>query len=547
MPKRLRGNSPSDSASTKRIRGVTTPVDRLSSLSNELLLHILSFLPISSLNVCQRLSRRYHALGGDSELWKRQYYSQWVRPRARRLASARPSKLPAPAEYSPRVSTWFDHSHLAEEGKVTNWKRQYRLRHNWSNGSCRVTEIEFLEPPYPPVLVKLCAGIVFTADAAYGLRAWAAKDPTSCLSSISFSDSNVSTTRPTSLAVSQLPEGQEIVVGFETGRFSRYVYDVQTCRLGLRSSHVGFRDGAITAMALSSPYLLMVSQHKILSLYNLRTRSTGKAQDALGPCEIASLQAENMVAPMTLSLRVSTFEIVTTIVYSFYHIGCGWSLGIQELRFNKDGQQLESRLTTTVDSQYGIRPLQSLPSNKRRQSATTDPIYSSATPTEPSILHQQPPTSMSYSHPYLLTSHADNTLTMYLLVSNSNSLFVRGGRRLWGHTSSVSTVQVTNRGKAVSVSSLGNEIRIWELETTVSSLGSRRPLKEESSIQVSPDNRQLENKLGAKSLAQDIGGLDVASTTHGYMHECVGFDEERVLLLRKKTVGTQLLECYDFT
>lgn len=470
-----------------------------------------------------------------------------MRPRARRLANTRASAL-LRAEYSPRVSTWLDHSHLAEEGKVTNWKRQYRLRHNWSNGSCRVTEVEFLEPPCPHVLVKLCAGTVFTADAAYGLRAWAAKDPTSCLSSISFSeDSKVSTTRPTSLAVTQLSDEQEIVVGFENGHFNRYIYDVKTCRLGLRSSHVGFRNGAITAMALSSPYLLMVSQHKILSLYNLRTWSTGKAQGTLGPCEIASLQAENMVAPMTLSLRVSTLEIVATIVYSFYHIGCGWSLGIQELRFNKDGQQLESRLTTTVDSQYGIRPLQSLPTNKRQHSATIDSIHSSVTPTEPSILHQQPPTSMSYSHPYLLTSHADNTLTMYLLVSNSNSLFVRGGRRLWGHTSSVSTVQVTNRGKAVSVSSLGNEIRIWELETTVPFLGSRRPLKEESSIQVSPDNRQLGNRLGAKSIPQEIGELDLVPSTHSCMHECVGFDEERVLLLRKKTVGTQLLECYDFT
>ncbi|KAJ5765546.1 hypothetical protein N7520_005105 [Penicillium odoratum] len=492
------------------------------------------------------LSRRFHALGGDSELWKRQYYSQWVRPRALRLANKRRTILPARAEYSPKVSTWLDHSHLAEEGRATNWKRQYRLRHNWSNGSCRVTEVEFIEPACPPVLVKLCAGIVFTADAARGLRAWAAQDPTSCLCGISFSDPEPSTTRPTSLAVSQLPDVQDIVVGFENGRFSRYEFDARTVRLSLRSSHVGFGDGAITAMALSSPYLLMVSQHKMLSLYKLRPRSTGgKDQDAVGPCEIVSLQAENMIAPMTLSLRVSTFEIVATVVYSFYHIGCGWSLGIQELRFNKDGQQLESRLTSTVDSQYGIRSLpSSLQSSKRQHSATVDLTSPSEVRTEPSILHQQPPTSMSYSHPYLLTSHADNTLTMYLLVSNSNSLFVRGGQRLWGHTSSVSAVQVTNRGKAVSVSSQGNEIRIWELETTVSSLGTHNSLKEESSIQVNPNNRGLESKVGA----QEIDELDLVSRTNcGCIHECVGFDEEKVILLREKKVGTQLLECYDFT
>ncbi|KAJ5937142.1 hypothetical protein N7454_004797 [Penicillium verhagenii] len=508
---------------------------------------------MSSLNVCQRLSHRFHALGGDSELWKRQYYSQWVRPRARRLANTRRSKLPTRAEYSPKVSTWLDHSHLAEEGKITNWKRQYRLRHNWSNGSCRVTEVEFPESSCPPVLVKLCAGIVFTADSTHGLRAWAAKDPTNYISSISFAAPNISSARPTSLAVGQLSGEQEILVGFEDGRFSRYTFEVQGCHLTLRSCHVGFRNGAITAMALSSPYLLMVSQHKLLSLYNLHPRSDGgKSQEAVEPREIASLQAENMVAPMTLALRTSVCEIVATIVYSFYHIGCGWSLGIQELRFNKDGQQLESRLTSTVDSQYGIRPLQGIPSSIGRQNFNVvDNIISSVTPTEPSILHQQPPTSMSYSHPYLLTSHVDNTLTMYLLVSNSHSLFVRGGQRLWGHTSSVSAVQVTNRGKAVSVSSLGNEIRIWELESTVPSLGNHKPLKEESSIQVSPGNRGLESRKSAsksRNLPQETGGMDfVSRTPHGCMHECVGFDEERVLLLREKTVGTRLLECYDFT
>lgn len=482
-----------------------------------------------------------------------------MRPRARRLANVRRSTLPYRAQYSPKVSTWLDHSHLAEEGKVTNWKRQYRLRHNWSRGFCRVTEVEFSQPPSPPVLVKLCAGIVFTADAAHGLRAWAANDPTSCLARIQFSaQPGESLALPTALAVSELPDEQEIVVGFQDGHFNRYIFNMQTTQLDSRSSHVEFNDGAITAMAVSSPYLLIVSQHKLLSLYNLRTlsRRPGTVGESKDSRELASLRADNMVAPMTLSLRISAMDIVATIVYSFFHIGCGWSLGIQELRFDKDGQQLHSRLASTVDSQYGMRPLQGLsPSFQRRHSVGIDPIdnESSTAPAVPSILHQQPPTSMSYSHPYLLTSHADNTLTMYLVVSNSSSLFVRGGQRLWGHTSSVSAVQVTNRGKAVSVSSRGDEIRIWELEPAVPSLGSRRPLKDENSIQVSPENKpQGGSEIGLvpKGIQQEMGGLGLISSAPqelSHMHDCVGFDEERVLLLREKIVGTQLLECYDFT
>lgn len=500
-----------------------------------------------------RLSRRFHALGGDSELWKRQYYSHWVRPRARRLANIRRQAKPNSSDYSPKVATWLDHGHLAPEGQLTNWKRQYRLRHNWSRGLCRLTEVEFPRSSSPPVLAKLCAGIVFTADALHGLRAWAAKDPARCLATISF---DLSTPQPTALAVSDKDGGIEVVVGFDDGRFSRFGLDIRKGRFNLRSIHVAFSNGAITAMALSSPYLLTVSQWKTLALHRLDSfgnDSEGKL-DVPEPRELASLRADNMVAPMTLSLRVSPLEIVVTIVYSFFHIGCGWSLGIQELRFDKQGQQLESRLASTVDSQYGIKPLQatSSPGSGRHSSSVRMAENSHTNPSGPSILHLQPPTSMSYSHPYLLTSHADNTLTMYLVVSNSNSLFVRGGQRLWGHTSSVSAVQVTNRGKAVSVSSHGNEVRIWELETTISSLGSHRPLKEESSIEVSPGNReQSRSRTNFSPDGKVLGvGLDLSRDTpqkRSETHECIGFDDERVYLLREKDIRTHSLECYDFT
>jgi WD40 repeat protein len=355
---------------------------------------------------------------------------------------------------------------------------------------------------------------------------------------------------PTALAVNQIHDKVEISVGMGNGHFSLFLLNLQTSQLDLLSSHAGC-NGAITAMALSSPYLLMVSQYKNLTLYNLHHDSsgTGEAAEATKPCQLASLKADNIVAPMTLSLRVSPFDIVATIVYSFFHIGCGWSLGIQELRLGKDGQQLDSRLTTTVDSQYGVRPLQGLQSRKQRQHSAVEPDEShSSMAGGPYILHQQPPTSMSYSHPYLLTSHADNTLTMYLVVSTAEKLFVQGGRRLWGHTSSVSAVQVTNRGKAVSVSSRGNDIRIWELETAISSLGTRKAFKEDSGIQLSAGNKGPPELEPPRTLSQNLNSdLEANSQLLSRMQGCIGFDEERVLLLREKGVGAQLLECYDFT
>ena len=399
------------------------------------------------------------------------------------------------------------------------------------------------------MLVKVCAGFIFTADLAYGLRAWVASNPNSCVANVSFSNSQESPfVTPTALAVARSPhrDGIEVAVGFQDGCFSVYDLDTKISRLSLRLVRAGTTNEAITAMAYSAPYLLTASQHKLLSLYRTPSslENSGEPDSGNEVRLLASLKADNIVAPMSLSIRVAQSEIIASIVYSFVHIGCGWSLGIQELRLGKDGQQIGSRLATTVDSQYGIRPLQLIANtgtmHRSRSDHGTEGGRWSTVPTEPSILHQEPPTSLSYCHPYLLASHPDNTLTMYLIVSTTGSLFVKAGQRLWGHTSSVATVQVSDRGKAVSVSSRGDEIRIWELEAVVSSSPVvQRATRADGSIRVSPENAQA-SLDGTPLVSADV------SRQLARMRGCVGFDEERVLLLRENEMGTPFLECYDF-
>ncbi|PWY78399.1 F-box domain protein [Aspergillus sclerotioniger CBS 115572] len=564
MSKRNHVDDPSVLPPPKRPHTIPSiHIDQITALSDELLIHILSFLPIPSLLVCQQLSRRFHALAGDSELWKRQYYSRWVRPRARRLANARRTLFSRPEiEYSPRVSTWLDHGHLAKEGVATNWKRQYRLRHNWSRGVCRVTEVEFPQPPRRQMLVTFCAGIVFTADLGHGLRVWPAKEPEHCLARILLTNPPLpSFPAPTAIAAAASGPQQSLVdvtVGFEDGRLSVYTLDTTTLRLGMRFSCVECVSGAITTMASCSPFLLLVSEHKVLSLYET-IPDKGGVGGSLAPRLLTSLKADSILEPISLSVRATGPKIIASIVYSFYHIGCGWSLGIQELQFGLDGQQISSRLATTVDCHYGtISPDSRNQSNREYRTASYATGLrgrQNTTPLGPSTSHHEPPTSVSYSHPYLLTSHADNTLTVYLVVSTSTSLSVKGCQRLWGHTSSISAVQISDRGKAVSVSSRGDDIRIWELESLISSLGGQKALRNGNSIRISPENRigRRHDSLGlvpesyhgeyhaARSSSVDI--------PHGLarMRGCIGFDDERVLLLREKEVGTQMLEFYDFT
>ncbi|KAL4734623.1 hypothetical protein BDV11DRAFT_51532 [Aspergillus similis] len=540
----------SDLPPPKRLRVAegTQQVDRISSLSDEILLHILSFLPIPALLTCQSLSHRFYALTLDSELWKRQYFSKWVRPRARRLAISRRTSFPqSKCEYSPRVSTWLDHGHLDKEDGATNWKRQYQLRHNWSKGTCRVTEVQISQPPKPPMLVTLCAGYVFTADSHEGLRVWSVERPNTCKAVLGFvGPESRSSSSPTALTATCGPEKNcvEVAVGFDDGVLSVYKLNMMSLRLSLRFSGTRSFHGAITAMAASYPYLMVVSKHMMLSLYKLPLETHDSSWEDETHL-IASLKADSILAPMSLSVRLAGPEIIASIVYSFLHIGCGWSLGIQELHFNDTGQQIKSRLTTTVDTQYGVS-LYRLPGPTNRQNSG---------PAMPTIMHKDPPTSVSYTHPYLLTSHADNTLTVFLVVSTSSSLFVKGGQRLWGHTSSVSAAQISDRGKAVSVSSHGDEIRIWELESLVSSFGSQRVFRGDNSIKIKPENRQRPRDPEGLGLIYRVPHCDhsradspPATMPHKMIQarDCVGFDDERLLLLREREHGSQLLELYDF-
>jgi len=127
----------------------------------------------ANLSFC-RLSQRFYTLAGDPQLWKSAYYQRFVRPRASRIPGIRDQGVTSGSLfYSSRISKWLEDEHLVRKGMETDWKRQYKLRHNWSRGSCDVKEIQIAErPSLPPMLVRLHDDIVITADDVHGLRAW---------------------------------------------------------------------------------------------------------------------------------------------------------------------------------------------------------------------------------------------------------------------------------------------------------------------------------------------------------------------------------------
>lgn len=519
-------------------RARSTSEDSLSSLSDELLLRILSYLPIADLNICQRISHKFEGIAADSQLWKALYYNRFVRPRASRLPGIRDADTaPGHLYFSSKLSKWLDDDNLVKRGQDTNWKKQYKLRNNWTKGNCNVSEIEVAEqPPIPPLLVRMHEGIVYTADVTGGLRAWSSKKKAQrMMGSIDFG----TTSPPTAMALDVSAGStacRRVAIGFEDGAFTFYTFDHEAEEFSESYSHAPSSNGMLSAVAYCSPYLVTMTASQLLSLYQFPVNP--KAVKTVDPPRLLhSLLSHTVYPPLSMAIRSSSQNIVATIAFAFPSYLSGWGVGIQELWLSADGVLLDSRLAMS--------------SGTAQLTPAANPAVSPArmsTSLSAASVGYSKPTSLSYSHPYLLLSHSDNTLTLYLVTSSDKVLSIGNGSRLWGHTSSVSGAHVGGRGKAVSVSSRGDELRIWELEGT----NRRKLASSDLSVRVQGENfpvttptAKLSGAIGHRGseIGLEVSDMEDWSVVRGW----VGFDEENVVVLKERGAGSQSLVVYDFT
>ncbi|KAI1177762.1 hypothetical protein F4777DRAFT_163271 [Nemania sp. FL0916] len=588
----------------KRRRHTLAP-DLLSPLSDELLVRILSLLPLHDLLNLALVSNRFYRLSGDSQVWKRLYYSRFVLPRALRLpgfrnGSARDGKL----HYSSHRTLWPEgrktgadrHTPDGESGSGHHgWKRLYKLRHNWARGQCVVQELplnrdsgvgDTSEPP--KLLVKVLEGVAVTADVVAGLRVWDLK--TKRLMAQADLDDGEDCVAPSCMALDGqlLPQRSlDIAVGLADGSFSIWRLHLEQERIVRRYRHEGSSNGELISMAFLHPYLLTATKSTLISLYafgsisparrknngratenekesetgidgktslELRTTSStehglfeehvlNKRQDTKmgrskpdlpAPRLLTSLRSHTSRAPLALSLRKMAGNTAASIAYTFSTIR-GWSLGIQELHIRPDHSTLSSWPEVTTTQLASTLPVNGPPrdpselsqSPRGRVSSVGIPASELDRPTRSSE-----PTSLSYTHPYLLATLPDNTLILHLCTSGSSSLSISPGIRLWGHTSGISDAEITARGKAVSVSCRGEEIRVWELEGRTSG----------QSIEVRPTAKRT-----AKGAVLESKLLGDERIQWDDQRNWVGFDDEMVIVLKEAGDGRESLLVYDFT
>ncbi|KAK0634000.1 hypothetical protein B0T14DRAFT_388539, partial [Immersiella caudata] len=587
--------------------------DLLSPLSDELLVRILSFLPLKHLLAVSPVSRRFYHLAGDSQLWKALYYARFVLPRAMRIPGFRDGPVAGAAghklHYSGRRALWADgrrgglvrdedttaraerndedgaipcaprQEGVLQKTETVNWKRQYKLRYNWSRGKCAVEELRIGpadaghgDEEERKILAKVLEGIAITADRTSGLRAWDLRGR-QLLAQVELGQDSENEAAPSCIAIDDAKMGEgilDITVGFVDGGFGVWTLHIAEKRIARRYRHEKSSNGELIAMAFSYPYLLTATGSVLVSLYTfevpIATDADGRADATdhtaetevggnnsgsqgqkeasvdklVSPYLLTSLNSHTSRPPLALSIRKTTMTTVASIAYTF-STRQGWSIGIQDLHIRSSAAKPKSApeitttriaYTTPVDTGGPLRTADASPRTPRRHASYQSPeSRSSSVHTTPESDTEPGPTTLCYTHPYLLATLPDNTLVLHMCTSDASSLSISRGIRLWGHTSGISDAEITARGKAVSVSSRGEEMRVWELEGRSNGLGSR-------SIEIRPGQSPKKNMT------------DESGATYDWdeRRNWVGFDDEMVIVLKEKTGGgKESLMVYDFT
>lgn len=532
--------------------------DIISTLSDELLIRILSFLNERLLLAVSPVSTRFHRITSDSQLWRPHYYRRFILPRAHRIpgfrdaasASRQPS-IPASFEWERRRRGFVD---TAPVEKV-DWKKQYKLRHNWARGRCAVDQVHVHDvdrspPPEWQTIVKVAEGLAVTADAQTGMRAWDLKTRKLVAQTSLAAEGDVRVP-PTCLAVDdqRLAAGVlDMSVGFHDGTFGVWRLEVGQSRLTLLFRQAKSYLGHLVAIAYGHPYVLTATSLGFISLYTfdvsddhdlsdsgttptqttrLRGMAAGKSTDdglLPAPHQLTSLKSHSTRLPLALSLRKTATSVVASIVYTFDGVA-GWAIGIQDL----DIHQPPGRSRPDV---INSRVAFTLPTRTRKSAALSPMVTSTRSPGHDLDSGEDGPVRLCYSHPYLLATLPDNCMVLHLCTSTATSLSISPGIRLWGHTSGISDAEITPRGKAVSVSTRGDEIRLWELEGRVGG----------SSVEVRP--RPAADGAGAVDDKKQ-GRADYTDVTD--KKNWVGFDDEMVVVLKEAKDGRESLVVYDFS
>ena len=467
------------------------------------------------------VSRRIATFTKDPQIWKQMYYAYFVYTRF-----AYPYKhdsIRRKSQNSPY--TMFD------KMAGMDWKSKFRLRYKWSKGRCSRREIVLASETLPETFLSLRGNIAITADVECGLRAWGMRGQQHTLiatSRLAVGD-DCHHLQPSALSVEVDTRSSSkllIIVGFHRGVIGVYTLDLSAEFFVPQQIFSCFDHEPVSSISQSGlGHILAMSSTHALSLFKLAWGSEDEE-----PALVYSLKSQSDWTPVSVRLRASSELLKASITYVFPRFVSGWSVGLQELNWHPQSHELLStRLATAPqqgDTGVGLHP--------RR---TFKNPYLPPTTTKP--------TSLCYTHPYLLATHPDNTLSLYVVRSTDSELSISPGKRLWGHTSDIHAANIGDRGKAVTVAQ--GDVRVWELEEGLTSAAARKATPGPM-ISVKLQPAPAEGNPETIKQIQLTSNIDRDDIRIGESFPtAVDFDEERLIVLKNKGSIAQALLVYDFT
>ncbi|KAI9266599.1 hypothetical protein BDA99DRAFT_536021 [Phascolomyces articulosus] len=466
-------------------------------LSNELVLHIFSYLSASELAQCAKVNSSWYRLANDDLLWKLLFLRRFRYPLM--VDMKEDPKLLQRWQERTTHNNDFNTNNNNIKRKRSEWKIVYKTNHNWRLGNCRMTYVDVDEEDEKMSSITnksittntTSSYVQFANDVLYIayttaplIEVWKLKNSGQPTMLRQLETTAPTTEKITCLKLDTSSSGtHRLVAGYTGGGLSVWeiTWNNSSSNLNDGSSSSNSMSCSATEVAVYTPRTMRtdciisigISYPMIITCSSpCSTTTTTGSSGIYTPTDMrlsafcidissrTGQQAARLVYelrsyihwnPMSIEIDPCNGEINRWRAMVCFGMPVGlnsYTVGIQEIIISKESLISSRHCTALNEEDLFFAPSSSSSSDHTANTSITE--YS-----------QQPITSISYSEPYLITAHANNTIKQYYVRFADNKLELIFAQTLYGHTSKVSALALDSSiGRLVSGDRFG--LKIWD-------------------------------------------------------------------------------------
>ncbi|KAI9031893.1 hypothetical protein CLU79DRAFT_730576 [Phycomyces nitens] len=399
----------------RRIPGISRLVDFTNSLlSDEIVLHVFSYLSAKDLAQCAMVSSGWSRLANDELLWRPLFLGRF-------------------------------HHRTRLDSCNHSWKTKYKISHNWRSGNCHSIHLERnqVRASCQPC-VQSIDSILCQSNSDSQIEIWSLESSRilGCL------ESSHKEVPVTCLRLANTPQKHiyHLVAGYEHGGMAMWAIELVNGGY-IATELVDYRPltrslDRVVSIGLSYPVMAICTAAMKISLFNVNQNTE---RNCLGL--IYQLQSPVHWTPVELDLRPQNKSAVCIKdcwrLLVCFGMGIGtntYSIGIQEI----------------------IVSLNTLISSRHCSALDQDTLFFTPSLTNTT---QPPITAIAYDAPFLATAHANNTIRHYRVDITPDVFNLVFLQTLYGHTCKVTALTLDGPARRL-VSADRTGLKIWDLACT---------------------------------------------------------------------------------